>query len=434
MKQILRMLCLAALLLPMSTVLKAQSKPAGMLRMDIPISGNSWLKPSEKNFLHQRDGLLGGAKDSQLNSFVRFAKLGKFRLQIALGEVRVPANLSIKVLDKSYQVAVTAKNSGELLDIGEIVLRDTGYHSLQLSCLEGELPAVKAYQITGESSFIQAATYVKDNADNYFYWGRRGPSVHLGYEIPVATAIEYYYNEVTVPKGSDLVGSYFMANGFAEGYFGMQVNGAQERRVLFSVWSPFNTDNPNEIPEEQKIVLVKKGAAVHTGEFGNEGSGGQSYMRYDWKAEQTYKFLLRGRPVANNYTEYTAWFFAAEEGEWKFIAQFLRPATSTYLKRFHSFLENFIPAQGDLERQVNFSNQWVRDVQGNWHACEKAKFTADATARKTYRMDYGGGTVNGAFYLRNCGFFSDYTAIDSKFVRESAGEKPAISLTGLPLE
>ena len=30
-----------------------------------------------------------------------------------------------------------------------------------------------------------------------------------------------------------------MANGFGEGYFGIQVNGPNERRVLFSVWSPF---------------------------------------------------------------------------------------------------------------------------------------------------------------------------------------------------
>ena len=52
---------------------------------------------------------------------------------------------------------------------------------------------------------------------------------------------------MTIPKNNDVVGSYFMANGFAEGYFGIQVNSETERRILFSVWSPYKTDDPNSI-------------------------------------------------------------------------------------------------------------------------------------------------------------------------------------------
>ena len=95
---------------------------------------------------------------------------------------------------------------------------------------------------------------------------------------------EWFYNEITVPAGNDVIGSYFMADGFKEGYFGMQVNSPTERHILFSVWSPFQTDDPASIPEDKKIILLKKGANVHAGEFGNEGSGGQSYLNYNWKA------------------------------------------------------------------------------------------------------------------------------------------------------
>lgn len=33
--------------------------------------------------------------------------------------------------------------------------------------------------------------------------------------------MEWFYNEVTVPKGYDAIGTYAMAIGFGEGYFGI---------------------------------------------------------------------------------------------------------------------------------------------------------------------------------------------------------------------
>jgi hypothetical protein len=62
-------------------------------------------------------------------------------------------------------------------------------------------------------------------------WGRRGPSVHLNYQIQKAQKFVVFYNELTILE--DPIGSYFMANGFKEGYFGIQVNSKTERRVLF---------------------------------------------------------------------------------------------------------------------------------------------------------------------------------------------------------
>jgi hypothetical protein len=223
-----------------------------------------------------------------------------------------------------------------------------------------------------------------------------------------------------------------MANGFAQGYFGMQVNSATERRILFSVWSPFKTDNPGEIPEDQKIKMLKKGEGVHTGEFGNEGSGGQSYYKFLWKAENTYKFLLKGKPTGNDETDFTAWFFAPEVNEWKLIASFRRPKTDTYLTRFHSFLENFHTETGCITRKGIYTNQWVYNTNGKWIEITKMKFTADATARKESRMDYSGGAEGKSFFMKNCGFFSETTAIDSFFERETRGIPPVINFDELP--
>jgi len=286
-------------------------------------------------------------------------------------------------------------------------------------------------KLSGEAAGEKVA-FVKNNEGEYFYWGRRGPSVHLGYVMPDKTNAEWFYNEVTVPKGNDVLGSYFMADGFAEGYFGMQVNSPTERHILFSVWSPFKTDNPGQIPEDQKIKMLKKGEKVHTGEFGNEGSGGQSYLLYNWKAGNTYKFLMHAKPDGNMHTVYTAYFFAPELGKWQLIASFSRPQTNTYLKHLHSFLENFEPEQGTITRKVTFNNEWVADEKGKWTALNKARFTIDNTGIMGYRMDYAGGIADGAFYLKNCGFFNNYTIRNTIFERPSAGKLPKVEFDKLP--
>ena len=141
-----------------------------------------------------------------------------------------------------------------------------------------------------------------------FYWGRRGPSVHLRYETPAERQLQYAYSELTVPPRQDPIGSFSMANGFREGYFGIQVNGPDERRVLFSIWSPFRTDNPRDIPEDQQIVALGRGPDVRIGEFGNEGSGGQSILVYPWKVGNTYRFLTEVEPDGQVNTIYTSWF------------------------------------------------------------------------------------------------------------------------------
>ncbi|WP_372645954.1 DUF3472 domain-containing protein, partial [Ancylomarina sp.] len=266
-----------------------------------------------------------------------------------------------------------------------------------------------------------------------FYWGRRGPSVHLSYTVPEETGdIRWFYNEIEVPEGNDVVGSYYMANGFGEGYFGIQVNSEIERRILFSVWSPYVTDNPNDIPEDEKIKLLKKGDEVKIGEFGDEGSGGQSYKVYNWKAEHKYRFLLGAKPGVDNSTDYTAYFYAPEIGKWELIASFRRPKTSTYITRPHSFLENFMTEMGQFTRKATYKNQWLRNADGKWFEMTEAKFTADATARKNSRLDYAGGSEGSHFFLKNCGFFSDRTTIDSFFKRNELGVEPDIDFEKLP--
>jgi len=67
--------------------------------------------------------------------------------------------------------------------------------------------------------------------------------------------------------------------------------------------------------------------------------------------------LLKGQPAGNNSTDYTAYFYAPEIGDWELIASFNRPKTDTYLKRPHSFLENFHTETGNQTRKGLYTNQ-----------------------------------------------------------------------------
>lgn len=312
--------------------------------------------------------------------------------------------------------------------VGRISVSKPGYVRIDLQGLSmegnsfGEVKQLVAANVSGKSS------YVTNFAD---YWGRRGPSVHLAYKLPAGDT-EWFYNEVTVPKEGETMHSYYMAAGFGEGYFGMQYNSPTERRVLFSVWSPFDTQNPKDIPDSHKIKLLRKGKDVHIGEFGNEGSGGQSYLRYPWKAGRTYKFLMQVHPDNQGNTIYTAYFYAPEEKAWRLIASFQRPLTNTWYTHAHSFLENFNPEQGYLSRKVMFGNQWARSKDGKWTRITDATFTHDATASAGVRLDYQGGeTKDNRFYLMMGGFFNESVSMGTQFHCEPTGQAPEIDWEAL---
>ena len=224
-----------------------------------------------------------------------------------------------------------------------------------------------------------------------------------------------------------------MANGFGQGYFGFQVKSPTERWVLFSVWSPFKTNNPKAIPEKDRVTTLAKGKDVRAQKFGGEGSGGQSFLKYPWKAGKTYRFLTRVEPNDDDTTVYTSWFGDKEADEWKLIASFRRPRTKVHLTGFHSFLENFSVNYGAKKRLGLYGNQWVCDTEGTWHEITRARFTADATARGGHRLDYAGGSKDGVFFMKNGGFFDDRVKFDQWFEKPSNPKtKPGIDFKKLP--
>lgn len=399
----------------------------------IAIAGNAYLTEGNSGNITQ-NGITGWQDPTSIYSV--FVKLH----QPAVAEIKLRAKtdtgnslVSVEIDGQKRSSEITSQ-SFELVSFGHFELPGNEYIQINLRGIEKNgTDFANITDLVLELPADIALSYVKDNENGRYYWGRRGPSVHLSYETPDNTNLKWFYSELTVPEGKDPAGSFFMANGFGEGYFGIQVNSDSERRVLFSVWSPYQTDNPDEIPEDQRIQLIKKGDDVQTGEFGNEGSGGQSFLRYNWLAGYTYRFLNSVEPDGDGNTVYTAYFYSPQLQEWILIAQFLRPKTNTWYTRPHAFLESFLPQNGFIRRKGFYHNQWAADTDGNWHELPTATFTGDDIAQTGYRLDFDGGIEDQRmFFMENGGFFVGETSLGSKFERTKTEQKPDVDFKGLP--
>jgi hypothetical protein len=398
------------------------ARPSADSVITIPLGGNSWVSKGAQARIDTTGLTNWSLSTDTVSIYVRLEVPG--RLNIAL-KLQVPDGAS-KLQVTVGQTVLTKKVSNQqpaVISFGKVFINSAGYVEVKLLGLQksGNIYAQVSDLLISGPATAKGAVYVKDNQGNYFHWGRRGPSVHLNYNAPeaVKNKVEWFYNEVTVPAGNDVVGSYFMADGFTGGYFGMQVNSPTERHVLFSVWSPFTTDDPKGVPDSLKIRLLKKGLGVHDGEFGGEGSGGQSYMNYPWQAGKTYGFLVHAQADSvSKITIFTAYFKPAGHSLWLLVASFKRPVSGFNLRGLYSFLENFEPDAGNIQRKVFFGNGWLVDTSGNWYPLSSAHFTGDATANANYRKDYDGGTEGTLFYLRNCGFFNDFAPLNHNFTRD----------------
>lgn len=403
---------------------------------NLPLAGNAYRTyPAPSNQGFSRQGPVRWSNKSDVISvFFHLDQPSTVQLALDARSSSGKTDLNATIGDQVFHFSVTESDSKPFA-IGNFNELPKGYTRLDIQAdPNGEFQAIEASEllISSQTEALNVS-FVQNNQGNMFYWGRRGPSVHLRYKVPRQTPLTYAYSEITVPTTQDPIGTYYMANGFGEGYFGIQVNSSTERRILFSVWSPFRTDNPREIPDDQKIIALGKGKDVHLGEFGNEGSGGQSYLIYPWKAGRTYRFLTEVIPNGNGKTTYTSWFGDVEKDEWRLIASFQRPKTDTHLRGFHSFLESFDPTRGHLERRGNYGNVWVRDTDARWHACREAVFSVDATGGGKHRLDFTGGSDGENFFLRNCGFFNEQGQPGTTFERvQKSNSPPSIDFDSLP--
>jgi hypothetical protein len=249
---------------------------------------------------------------------------------------------------------------------------------------------------------------------------RAARSVHLHYPLPANTEADAFYNELTVEKTTP--GSYFMACGFRHGYFGIQEQSRGRKVVIFSVWDPTKGDDANKVPLEQRVEILHQDADVEAKRFGGEGTGGQSFFKYDWQPGETCKFLVRVKTEGEK-SAYSGYFYLPQTKTWKHLVTFRTRTGGDRLKGLYSFVEDFrrdTKSANDV-RRARFGNAWAK-IAGDWKPLATARFTASSSTWEA-KETIDAGVADGSFYLQTGGDTKTTTPLNSKIERPAGDAK-----------
>jgi hypothetical protein len=144
-----------------------------------------------------------------------------FNLSILM-DSPVATTVTVTIGTVSRKVAVSANKNYAPVRVGGF-FSYPGYNRIVTEITGGSAGSGTVFNFAISDNLANLA-YVPDNTGDNFYWGRRGSSANISPNMNGAKKVSYFYSEIYVPKGFDPVGSYYMANGFSQGYMGIQVN------------------------------------------------------------------------------------------------------------------------------------------------------------------------------------------------------------------
>ncbi len=257
---------------------------------------------------------------TEVKWFGELKHTGSLQATVALRiESGKSSRLRLTVAGRSHEVEVKGKGAETLTaDFGKYDVSKVGYHEITLHSLN------EAGKDAGSiEALILGGAAVKDAHFN-LKPRRNAASVHLAYPVARDTKVSAFYCEMTGLE--DPIWSYYMACGWHRGYFGMQVNSETERRIIFSVWdSGGEAIDRNKVSDDNRVTLIAKGDGVYSGSFGNEGTGGHSHLKFQWKTGETQRFLVTAEPKDATHTVFAGYYFRPDKKEWMLISSWSAP-------------------------------------------------------------------------------------------------------------
>ena len=298
-----------------------------------------------------------------VNWYGRFQQTGEVTAKV---ELRLPkdaeSKLKLTVAGQSRELAVKGAGGDTVDDRGLRGLHHlrSGLSTVHAGIAECSGPAVR------RPGTLYAGWTVRLSTDAHFNLKERrnAASVHLIYPVPADTNVAAFYCEVTAVE--DPTATFYMACGWHRGYFGMQVNSPTERRIIFSVWDSGNEAvDRDKVAEENRVQLVSKGEGVFSGDFGNEGTGGHSHLKYTWKTGETTTLHRHGPAHRRDPHDLLRLLLSSRQaGSGCSSLPGRHPRKAAGCADLHSFSENFWGSNGHLVRKALYGNQWIRTDDG----------------------------------------------------------------------
>jgi hypothetical protein len=378
-------------------------------------AATAYLDPDPHGARVSRAGISGWHDAAQTVSwFGEIKTAGALEASVVL---RLPSGtkttFKLTVGPETRETTVGGDGESSTLDFGSFTIAQPGYVRFTLS---SPAPAGEIAALLLSGPAVEGAHFNLDPR-------RNAASVHLSFPVPEGSEVAAFYNEITALE--DPTATYYMACGFSRGYFGMQVNSATERRIIFSVWDSGaggEAKDRTTVAAEDHVTLLAKGEGVHASVFGNEGTGGHSHLKYLWKTGEAQRFVVTAQPEGR-HTDYRGYWFHPEQKKWVLIASFRAPKDGQWLRGLYSFSENFSGANGHLPRKALFGPQWIRTADGKWLELTQASFSHDPTG-KVNRLDRFMGVESGRFFLAHGGFVPGFTKSGEVFTRPASNRPP----------
>ena len=353
-------------------------------------------------------------------------------------KVRNGAEVSfrVKVYDPDHMEVPMAENIIALRGTGNeqkvnlvgLAFPRKAYFRYQLECLKGWGDIMEISKFHHYSPSI-----VKTYKAAYL----SSPSVHLnGWKstdpgAPVGSSYDWCYQEVMMPKESDIKGTYVMSLGVLKGYMGIQMSGYDKKTgeslhgVIFSMWDDGSTDENPDLPMHLRANVVDHNENVVASRFGNEGTGMKTYMHgHNWecgtfvqfltncrKERYTYKVVINGREHTRvQYNNLVSTWFNAQDGKgWQYMATLRIANKSRPFASWYSFLENYNYPTGQAMRKGFYRNGYGHAKDKNkWFHFNSVGFGhTDGGNKVGARNDFSQGAsdeIEGAFFMSNGGY------------------------------
>ncbi len=164
----------------------------------------------------------------------------------------------------------------------------------------------------------------------HLWWnteGQRNATCLYGQIIVLATHPGIYYCGACWHPGEP-----------AGGYCGIQHNGEQERRTIFSIWDTSASLHPTVTQADPRTLCNR---------FGGEGEGAHTHMLWPWHVGETFDFFVRKQPGAGDTTRTRYYLYDRAQWQWLHSATISNPnggfgSVATIGGGLNSFLENFV--------------------------------------------------------------------------------------------